>query len=165
MGFEFNTYAIANYLTFTVPEQSVQYRFQNFYINQAVPWTNGTHLFLPFGFSGVTVDRNGGNIDAALVFPNSQLTREWGAQAIENFWLARVRVVQVDPDNPDIAASDPDQYRLYNYVGQVTAGIWDETKLSLQLNSVLDAVRTNVPNRKLSRNLCGRLPTTNRISV
>ena len=163
--FASDTYAIANYLTFTVPEAAVQYRFQNFYINQEVPWTNGPHSFLPFGFSGITVDRQGGNIDASLVFPNTQLSRDWGARAIENFWLARVRVVQVDPDDPGVAAGNPDQFRLYNYVGQVTAGTWDETSLSLQLNSVLDAVRTNAPNRKLSRNLCGRLPTTNRISL
>ena len=165
MGFESNTYAIANYLTFTIPDVSVQYRFQNFYINQEVPWVNGTHVFLPFGFSGITVDRNGGNIDAALVFPNTRLTREWGAQAIENFWLARVRVVQVDPDDPAVAANDNERYRLYNYSGQVTSGTWDETTFSLRLNSVLDAVRGNAPNRRLNRNLCGHLPTTNRITI
>ena len=165
MAFESPSYAIANYLTFTIPEAEVQFRFQNFYLNQEVPWTNGTHRFLPFGFSGITVDRNGGNVDASLVFPNSDLTRPWGEKAITQFWLARLRVVQVDPDDPQVAADNPEQYRLYNYVGQVTAGTWDDKRLSLRLSSVLDAVRSNAPNRKLNRSLCGHLPTTNRIAV
>ena len=168
MGFEQDTYAIANYLTFVIPDDGVFYRFQNFYLNENVPWVNGTHSFMPFGFSGITVDRQGGNVEAVLTFPNKKdepLARDWAQTAVENFWLARVRVVLVDPDDPTVAASDPDRYRLYNYVGQVASATWDETTISLQLNSVLDAVQSNAPNRKLNRNLCGHLPTTNRISI
>lgn len=160
-----STYAIAHYLTFTIPDVAVQYRFQNFYIGENVNWVNGTHTFLPFGFSGITVDRNGGNIEADLVFPNNDLAREWAARAIEQFWTAKVRVVRVDPTDPNVAASDPDRYRLYNYQGQVSAGTWDDTKVVLGLNSVLDSVQGNVPNRRLNKQLCGHLPTTNRITV
>ena len=160
-----STYAIAQYLTFTVPGIAVQYRFQNFYIGENVNWVNGTHTFLPFGWSGITVDRNGGNVEANLVFPNNDLSREWAAKAIEEFWLARVRVVRVDPTDSNVAASDPDRYRLYNYSGQVSAGTWDETKVVLALDSILDAVQGNVPNRRLNRQLCGHLPTTNRITI
>jgi len=160
-----SNYAIANYLTFTIPGVEVKYRFQNFYIGQNVEWVNGTHSFLPFGFSGITIDREGGNIDASLVFPNNRLSREWAARAIEEYWLARVRVVRVNPNDPTVAAGDPDRYRLYNYVGQTTAGTWDETKVVLRLNSVLDAVGGGVPNRRLNRNLCGHLPNNNRITV
>lgn len=159
--FSDDTYAIAQYLTFTIPDDAVKHRFQNFFINQTVPWVNGSHRFLPFGFSGVTVDRNGGNIDAALVFPNNTLSRSWGAEAVEKFWLARVRTVLVDPTNTAESA----QRLLYNYNGQVTAGAWDDTKLTLQLNSILDSVQKNAPNRKLNRNLCGHLPNTNRITI
>ena len=60
---------------------------------------------------------------------------------------------------------EADQRLLYNYNGQVTAGSWESAAMSLRLNSVLDAVRGNAPNRKLNRNLCGHLPNTNRISV
>lgn len=160
-----SNYAIANYLTFTVPDVQVQYRFQNFYLNEAVPWVNGDHQFLPFGFSGISIDRNGANVTSSLVFPNTELTRVWAVKAIEEFWLARIRVVRVDPEDSSVAANDPDTYRLYNYVGQVTAGTWDDTKASLTLSSVLDAVGGNVPNRSLNRNLCGHLPSTNRLSI
>lgn len=160
-----SNYAIANFLTFTIPGIEVQYRFQNFFLGQNVEWVNGPHSFLPFGFSGITVDRDGGNVDASLAFPNNQLSRDWAAQAIEQYWLARVRVVRVDPNDPAAAVADPDNSLLYNYVGQTSAGTWDETKVVLRLNSVLDAVGNGVPNRRLNRNLCGHLPSTNRITV
>ena len=163
--FSSTTYAIAQYLTFTIPDDAVQYRFQNFYLSETVPWVNGDHNFLPFGFSGITVDRNGGNVDAVLTFPNTALTQAWATKAIEKFWLARVRTVLVDPDNPQKTKDEADQRLLYNYNGQVTAGSWESAAMSLRLNSVLDAVRGNAPNRKLNRNLCGHLPNTNRISV
>ena len=163
--FSSDTYAIAQYVTFTIPDVAVQYRFQNFYITQAVPWRGDTFTFMPFGFSGITVDRNGSNVDAALVFPNNEISRIWGAEAIEKFWLARVRTILVDPDNPQTTANEADNRLLYNYTGQVSAGSWDDSSLSLRLNSVLDSVRNNAPNRKLNRNTCGRLPNSNRISV
>ena len=158
-------YAIGQYLTFTIPDVDVQERFQNFYIGEDAPWVNGNHRFLPFGFSGVTVDRSGGNVDSALVFPNTSVTRAWATRAIEEFWLARVRVVLVHPENKDTTNTEAATRLLYNYNGQVTAGSWDESTATLRLNSVLDSVRANVPNRKLNRNLCGHLPNTNRISI
>ena len=160
-----SNYAIANYLTFTVPDAQVRYRFQNFYLNETVSWVNGEHQFLPFGFSGISIDRNGTNVTSSLVFPNTELTRVWAVKAIEEFWLAQIRVVRVDPDDSSVAAGNPDAYRLYSYVGQVTAGSWDDTKAVLTLSSVLDAVGSNVPNRRLNRNLCGHLPSTNRLSI
>ena len=163
--FSSETYAIGQYLTFTIPDVAVQYRFQNFYISETVPWVNGDHSFLPFGFSGITVDRNGGNVDSALAFPNNELSRAWSTEAIEKFWLARVRTVLVDPNDPQKTANEAGSRLLYNYTGQVTAGSWDDKSTSLRLNSVLDAVRGNAPNRKLNRNTCGHLPNSNRISV
>ena len=160
-----SSYALAQYLTLTVPEVAVQYRFQNFYIGENAEWVNGSHSFLPFGFSGATIDRNGTNVEAGLVLPNSDLVLDWAAEAVENFWVARVRVVRVDPEDSSVAPSDPDRYLLYNYSGQVTAGSWDESRVTLQLSSILDAVRGNVPNRRLNRSLCGHLPATNQISI
>jgi hypothetical protein len=154
-----SSYAIGHYLTLVKPDVSVFYRFQNFFINQTVDWVNGPHTFLPFGFSGISIDRDGGNVESNLLFPNNQLSREWAAKAIEEFWIARVRVVLVNPD--DTAQSS--QTLLHNYVGQITAGSWRDSELSLTLSSVLDAVGGDVPNRRLSRVLCGHLPVTSNV--
>jgi hypothetical protein len=155
-----SNYAIGHYLTLVKPNLSVYYRFQNFFINQTVEWVNGPHTFLPFGFSGVSIDRDGGNVESTLLFPNNQLSREWAARSIEEFWIARVRVVLVDPDDVSLDK----QTLLHNYVGQITAGSWKDAELALTLSSVLDAVGGDVPNRRLSRVLCGHLPVTSNVT-
>ena len=155
-----DTYALGQFLTLVEPDVSVYHRFQNFYLNQTVEWVNGPHVFMPFGFSGITVDLEGANVDASLVFPNKSIARYLATNAVENAWFARVRVVRCNIDNPG-ALTQAD--RLYNYNAQVNGATWDDERIVLSLSSVLDSVRANVPNRRLSRVLCGHLPVTSNV--
>ncbi len=140
-------------------------RFQNFWIGQNAILQDiaepQTHSFLPFGFSGATVDRGGGNIDARLVLPNNALSRTFVDQAIKQAWTAVVRVCMIDN------LEDPNQtpQTLYRYVGQVSAGSWSDSELQLVLNSVLDAVQTNLPARTLQPRTVGNLPVSGTISL
>ena len=140
-------------------------RFQNFWIGQNAVLIDiaepQTHSFLPFGFSGITVDRAGGNVDANLVLPNNALSRTFVDQAVREQWTAVVRVCLIDN------LEDPNQtpQTLYRYVGQVSAGAWSDTELQLVLNSVLDAVKTNIPARTLQPRLVGNLPVSGTISL
>lgn len=120
--------------------------FQNYNINAAG--------FLPFGFSGAVINRNGDNVSASLVFPNTELTRPWASEAIAGQWLAVVGVLRLNTGTT-----------LYSYTGQVAAGGWDETTVKLELNTVLDAVGSDVPFRSLSEELVGPLPTSNNVRV
>ena len=155
-----DTYALGQFLTLVEPSVSVYHRFQNFYLNQTVQWVNGPHVFMPFGFSGITVDLEGANVDASLVFPNKSIARDWATNAVENAWFARVRVVRCNIDNPGALTQDD---RLYNYNAQIDGATWDDERIVLSLSSVLDSVRSNVPNRRLSRVLCGHLPVTSNV--
>lgn len=152
------TRAIGNYLTLTAPGGSEVYRFQNFYIQADSVWKGQNYSFLPFGFSGVTVDLQGANVEAALVFPNNELSRDWATKIVEQAWIVHCQVLIVDPEGSPISA-------LHGYVGQVTGAGWDETALNLKTSSVLDAVGSDVPNRKLSRALVGALPVTDAIRL
>ncbi|MCE2835383.1 MAG: hypothetical protein LW834_12095 [Cyanobium sp. 49614_E6] len=105
--------------------------------------------FLPFSFSGGVINRQGDNVTANLIFPNTALTRSWVRQAIDNQWVAKVDVKLLEPSR-----------QLYRYVGQVSSGSWDETAAVLQLNTVLDAVGGDIPFRSLTADLVGPLPTT-----
>lgn len=135
-------------------------RFQNFWINQNARWRDPefqldqTHSFLPFGFSGITVNRNGDNVDASLVFPNNALSRQFVDLALREQWTAVVRVCRIenltDPMDP------PDM--LYRYVAQVASGTWNETELVVVLNSVIDAVAGDVPQRSLRQDHIGQAP-------
>lgn len=110
--------------------------------------------FLPFGFSGAVINRNGDNVSATLVFPNTQLTRPWASEAITNGWIASVAVFQVNTGT-----------EVYRYTGQVGSGSWDETAVRLELNTILDAVGSDAPFRSLSEDLVGPLPTSSSVRV
>ena len=148
------------------PKRSVQYRFQNFFLTQNMrlkgttdPGTR-TYTFIPFGFSGVTVNRTGDGLEASLVFPNNKITRRWAIDAIEEYWIMEVDVLIVDDD--DRAGK---HQIVHTYTGQVTSGQWDNVSLNLQLSTVLDAVGTDIPRRSLTRDLVGNLPITNSVRL
>jgi hypothetical protein len=105
--------------------------------------------FLPFGFSGVVVNRSGDNTQASLVFPNNELSRSWASEAVASQWLATVGLLNVSAGTT-----------IYTYVGQVSSASTDETKVVLQLSSVLDAVGADVPFRVIGEQLVGAIPTS-----
>lgn len=152
------TLAIGNYLTFKA-NGTIVYRFQNFHIGESASYGGASYQFLPFGFSGVTINRNGDNTDASLVFPNNELSRGWAVTAIENRWLATVFVLSLNPDDRTTGTL------MHQYVGQIAEGGWDESSLTLTLNTVLDAVGADVPMRRLTQSLIGALPLTSNVRL
>lgn len=146
---------LGHYLTLK-DQNSVRFRFQNFYVGES----SDGYLFLPFGFSGVTVSRQGDNVEATLLIPNTGIARSWSEEAIRNQWIATVKVMIL----PSIDSPNAPKTTLHTYVGQVTAGGWDTTSASLALSSVLDAVGSDVPRRRLHQVLVGNLPFTGAIA-
>ena len=156
------------------PSNTELYRFQNFFIGkeithqspdqraQGLPGSN--YIFVPFGFSGVTVNRTGDGLEATLVFPNNDLSRGWGVSAIEGTWVMEVDVLTVEDPDPDTGLSTENKI-VHTYTGQVTGGQWDNTSLNLELSSVLDAVGTDVPRRSLTNRIVGNLPISNNVRL
>lgn len=148
-------YRYGHFVEFMPDGTSPIYRWQNFALKETI---NGC-AFLPFGFSGVTVNRQGDNVDATLVFPNTSLTRYWAVEAVSDKWLATVKVLSISP-------ADVNTYTLiHTYVGQCSVGAWDETTLNITLNSVLDAVGSLAPARKITKNLVGAIPTSSNVRL
>ena len=98
------------------PGESVLYRFQNFYLSETKTYEGADYVFVPFGFSGVTINRTGDGLDASLVFPNNELSRVWIAEAVESRWIIEVDVLAFDPDTTNPSVND----RVHTYTGQVT---------------------------------------------
>ena len=136
------------------------YFFQNFYINQEATHDGNKYRFVPFGFSGVTVNRTGDGLEATLVFPNNGLSRGFADQAIDQNWVMEVDVLILDADNP--AGT---HQKLHSFTGQAVGGQWDNVSLNLKLSSVLDAVGTDVPRRSLTQRLVGNLPISNNVRL
>ena len=140
--------------------RNTQYRFQNFFIDQQITHQSANYTFVPFGFSGVTVNRTGDGLEATVVFPNNELSRAWGVNAINQNWVMEVDVLIIDDD-----AKDGPHKTVHSYTGQVVGGQWDEVSLNLQLSTVLDAVGTDVPRRSLTKELVGNLPIANNVRL
>jgi hypothetical protein len=135
------------------------YKFQNFFIQEQISYNNDVYTFTPFGFSGVTVNRTGDNTEASLLFPNSEISRAWATEALQNQWLAHVQVLIVDP------ASHLPISLLHQYYGKTVSGTWDEVNLTVYLSTVLDAVGTDIPTRYLTQSLIGKIPVTSNVQL
>lgn len=150
--------AIGNFMTLS-QAGNIRQRFQNFFIAQTITYESNQYGFLPFGFSGVTVNRSGDNTDASLVLPNNALSRNWAVEALNNRWLAQLDVCILDPDNSGSFN------RLHRYTGMIAGGAWREVELTLTLNTVLDAVGSDVPQRRLTQKLIGNIPATSGVRL
>lgn len=142
--------------------KTTSYFFQNFFISQSMSYDGNEYMFVPFGFSGVTINRTADGTDASLVFPNNALTRQWALDAIENRWFVQVDVVLVDATS---TASVDVAGRVHQYFGQVSSGRWDQAALFLAVGTVLDAVGADIPRRSLSQDLVGNLPVSSNVQM
>ena len=147
-------FAVGHFLDLNVGSSNV-FRWQNFWIKENVE----DYSFIPFGFSGLTSNRQGDNIDATLVFPNNELSRQYALQATQEKWVAKVRVFLFDPEDKT------QRTLLHEYIGQVTASGWAETTINVRLNSLLDAVGADIPARRISQQLVGNIPTSSNIQL
>lgn len=135
------------------------YQFQNFFQGENRTYNGDAYMFGAFGFSGGTLDLEGGNIDASLVFAVNDLSVAVFGQAANDMWLAQIRTVWLDPD--DLSEQSTHSEELY----AVTGISHDSSRLSVRLSSPIDAVQQNVPRRVLTTSLVGELPSTGQINL
>jgi hypothetical protein len=133
--------------------------FQNFWMNENVSYNGNSHGFLPFGFSGMTVNRSGDNQSTQLGLPNNSLSRSWSSTIVEGAWVVLVDMLMLNPDNK------ADYRLLSSYAGQVSGAIWSDSDLRLEVSSVLDAVGGDVPRRRITEDVFGPLPTTAQVRL
>ena len=135
------------------------FNFQNFFQGEDRIYNGDTYTFGGFGFSGGTLDLEGGNISASLVFAVSDLSLSVFRQAADEFWLIRIRSVWLDPDT--FIEGNTFSEELY----AITGFDHDSSRLSVKLSSPLDAVEQNAPRRTLTSAMVGELPSTGQISL
>ena len=143
----------------TTTQAGVAYYFQNFVVGADVTYSGVNYAFIPFGFSGATASLTGDNLDASIVLTQSNLARAWAEQAIAERWLGEIKVCLVNPETKSVSSI------LYEYVGTIANGGWSPEQIELRLNTVMDSVKTAIPNRRLLRNLVGNLPITGQVRV
>ena len=152
--------AIGTYLELqTRTGAATGYCFQNFFRGETRNYNDKTYIFAGFGFSGSTVDLEGGNVSASMVFAVNELDLAVFTLAASEYWLASIRTVWLDPD--DLTETDTYSEELY----AVTGYDHDLIRLSVRLGSPLDAISQNAPRRTLNQKIVGALPSTGQISL
>lgn len=151
--------AIGTYIRFQLPTGGdTGYAFQNFHAGQTRSYAGVDHIYAGFGFSGSTVDLEGSNIRAQLVFAVSELLLNFVQQVADERWIIKIRTVWLDPDSFDETSTFMEE------TYQITGFQHDNSRLGLDLGSPLDAVSGQSPRRTLSQHLVGSLPATGQIS-
>jgi hypothetical protein len=150
--------ALGNFLTFQ-RQGVVSHRFQNFFIGETITYEGAQFGFLPFGFSGVTINKTGDNTTSSLILPNNSLSQSWAIEATNQRWLTRVQVLLLNPDNRT------DFTQVHQYWGRAVTSKWDETTITLTLGNILDSVGLDVPVRRLTQNLIGAIPVTSSVRL
>lgn len=151
--------AVGTYISFQLPEGvSTGHAFQNFHSGKNRLYQGVVYVYAGFGFSGASVDLQGANISAQLVFAVSQLLVNFAHQAVDERWIVRVRTVWLDPDTFDEASTFSEETYQLNGLQH------DGSRLAFDLGSPLDAVSGQSPRRTLTQYLVGSLPATGQIS-
>ena len=149
-----------------------KYRFQNYFFGESVIFAGQPYIFVPFGFSGLTTSKNNDLEPASLVFANNGLSRSFISEALrggdindEDYleimrdpYIAEVEVFIFDPITED-------KSKLYTYTGQCSSANWNDTDAILELSSILDAVKGDIPTRTLRKDLVGNLPTSGTVRI
>ena len=178
--------SVGHFLRLINDKNSVQYRFQNFYIQENVRITEPSrpsdskrvYSFVPFGFSGLSSSRQGDLEPASLVFHSNDISRAYLLEALggyegagtetgnpEKAYKAYTAEVDVCLLPNDAEPLDDRQTTLFTYVGRATNGGWNANSLVIELTSVIDAVQDSIPTLTLQQKLVGSLPMTSSVNI
>lgn len=161
-------YAICNYVKFRQPSGSTYtdtaYYFQNFTINATRNRGGQDYQFAPFALATGGGEKGGDRsantlaIGASTEVGNTLILNLF-KQAVEERWLLRVETVSLNP------SSFADDQLISTETWRVGSYEMDTKAIRLQLLSALDAVKGQVPNRRLTEDLVGSLAATGNLSV
>lgn len=135
------------------------YKFQNFFHGERITWENATYDFAGFGYSGSTIDLEGGNIDASLIFGVNDISLNLAKTAADEQEIIVIKTVWLDPET----LIPQSNYMTDTFM--VTGFEHDNLRLSLRLSSPLDSISGDVPRRRLTEKLVGALPSTGQIQL
>ena len=161
-------YAFCNYVKFLEPSGSsyaeTSYYFQNFTVNGTRTRNGDTYSFAPFVLATGGGEKNGDRSSNVLAIgasteAASTIILNLFKQAVEERWILQVETVSLNISTfADDLLISTENWRVASYE-------MDTSVIRLRLISPLDAVKGQVPRRKLSEDLVGALPATGQIST
>ena len=147
------TSAIATTVRFYL-DDATKGQWQNFWVERDVDG------FAPINFrsSEILLNRTADEGGITLTLPTLQDHINFFLQAIENEYLADVRLYEQDVAT-DLPSSIGDMVMISRFVGEVQTMSMTTSTLTVSIGAGIDAVNGEIPGRRITTSLVGRLPT------
>ena len=127
--------------------------WQNFWVNETV---NGIQ-FVNFQVSELMMNRSADEGGVTLTIPATNAHLQLIDTAIANEWLCQIQIIEMPADG---ATFDPLSATLIaQFVGEVLAMQTDLTQIEVEIGTAMDAISGDIPGRKITTSLVGRLPS------
>ncbi len=147
------TVAIGTYV-----EIGTEYYFQNFHHAQKRGFNGYAYDFAGFGYTGTTVDLEGANVDAQLVFANNEISMAIAKTHADLRSIVKVHTVVLSASLGETADFTTDIFMMTGFSN-------DLSRIAFRLSSPLDAITADVPRRRLSAKIVGALPSTGSVNL
>lgn len=156
---------VAQYARFMTKDGTLipDFAFQNFFVDEERNWEGTNYAFGAFLFNGSLGGGAGESKDAGILGTPNSLTVPVFSEAVEKFWLVEIKRVGIGYDE-DLQQFAEDS-TLTTEIWDCSAMPRDNDKIVIRLGDPFDAVKAQIPRRRLTASLVGSLPSTGNISL
>lgn len=128
-------------------------RWQNFWVNETI---NGTQ-FVSFDVSEVMMNRSADEGGVTLTIPATKAHLDLIETAIADEYLCQIQIIEMPAG---VGAFDVMSSTLIaQFVGEVLVMQTDLTQIEVEIGTAMDAISGDIPGRKITTSLVGRLPS------
>ena len=147
------TTAIAAFLQF-YSGSTVHGSWQNFFVNKSV----SGYTFVSFDTSEILINRTAdeGGITLSMAATSNHLG--FLETAISSEYLARITLYEM-PVSSSMPTDLSNATVVARFVGEVVTMQTDLTSIEVEIGAAIDAISGEIPGRKITTSLVGRLPT------
>ena len=147
------TTAIAAQIRF-YKDNATKAQWQNFWSGLTVDGYTSVN----FNISNILVNRSADEAGLTLTLPTLQDYIAFFLQAIENEFLADVRLYEQEVTST-MPVDFSEMVLISRFIGEVQAMQMDISALNVSIGAGIEAVSGDIPGRRITTSLVGRLPT------
>lgn len=149
--------ALTNFFEAKDARGAVQLRFQNSKPGEVIAYKGYDFKYLSFAYQGMSKNRSGDNLEAALVMSSNEISMGYAARAVQRKWNIKISSCSMNPTTFNVARTLAVEYWL------AASMSYDVETVEVLLSSSIDAVGATAPTRVLTRLMVGALPTSGQV--
>lgn len=129
-------------------------RIQNFFVGKTIDG----YAYQSFQSSQIQISRTGDSGGVALEFPATSEILDLGNKALDESHLVEVVLYEMPVDS-GIPTGIESAAVIAQFLGEVQTMATDLVRVTIEIGAALDAISGDIPGRKITTSLVGRLPT------